>query len=86
MPSTKKKQKTCEQFKSLSDCNNRAIVIATIENIGLDSVFERCPRETAKPYDMLHHAWELLADGLGENKSHDYLLEELNHIAEHYSE
>jgi hypothetical protein len=70
------------KYQSLTDCDSREIAVATISNIGLDSVFESHNKETSRPYEMLHHAWELLADGLGETAGYNYLLEELNHIAE----
>lgn len=82
---SKTKKPPSLKIKDIGDLEerHREMVMATVQNLGLDQMFKPGfghTKETDSPYQIARAAWELLADGLGENEGLECFIEEYNHL------
>lgn len=78
------------RIKDIGDLEerHREMVINTVRNLGLDMMFKQgfgYTKETDSPRQIARAAWEMLADGVGENEGLKYFIDEFNHMVKHYS-
>lgn len=69
-----------KQIESLGDLDetDREAVIGAIENLGLDSIFREAVKRTDSLTRITYTAWEMMADGMGEDDGHKALVDEIN--------